>query len=260
MRHLSLVFAALLSLFILPSAGWAVPIVVANITSQCTTGVPTITVTLDLTSWGYWKNKQLYYHNPPGSPGVLWPANTNPVTFNVTSSGSFQISDSSSPNCPICSQPPSAYTLATCVGAKKGMTWIHSKSDAKFGTITVGCSGCDAHHGDTACTALRPLLCIYKPTPPFQLPKDLDTSGANNLWSGGVVATTQPVAGSTFADIAAANSYCQDKFGAGWRVAEFHDAGNWNFQAYGGTVSAPTVPSTRFWVHINDQTDGNCWK
>jgi Concanavalin A-like lectin/glucanases superfamily len=143
---------------------------------------------------------------------------------------------------------------------KKGMTWIHSKSDATTGTITVGCSGCDGYHGDTECTESRPLLCIYKPTPPFQLPKGLDNSDKYNQWSGGVVATTEPVAGNTFAGIAAANSRCEDKFGKGWRVAEFHDGKYWNFQAYGGTVSAPTVPSTRFWVYINDQKDGNCWK
>jgi hypothetical protein len=142
---------------------------------------------------------------------------------------------------------------------KKGMTWIHSKSDAQTGTITVGCSGCDAYHGDTVCTELRPLLCIYKPTPPFPLPKGLNTSGTNNLWSGGVVATTEPVAGNTIAHSTDANSYCEGRFGKGWRAAEFHDGGIWNFQAYGGTVNAPTVPSTRFWVHINDQKDGNCW-
>lgn len=147
---------------------------------------------------------------------------------------------------------------------KRGMTWIQGKSDATTGTITVGCSGCDAYHGDTACTELRPLLCIYKPTPPFQLPKGLDNSDQYNQWSGGVVATTQPVAGNTFEHISAApgkdaNSYCKDKFGPGWRVAEFHDGGIWNFQAYGGTVTPPTIPPRRFWVHINDQKDGNCW-
>jgi hypothetical protein len=147
-----------------------------------------------------------------------------------------------------CSQPPQ----------KKGMTWIHSKSDATTGTITVGCSGCDAYHGDTVCTESRPLLCIYKPPTPFQLPMGLPNP-SDNQWSGGVVATTEPVAGVTFNTIAEANASCEGKFGKDWRVAEFHDGKIWNFQAYGGTVSAPTVPPTRFWVNINDQTDGNCW-
>jgi hypothetical protein len=143
-----------------------------------------------------------------------------------------------------CSPPP-----------KKGMTWIHSKSDATTGTITVGCSGCDAYHGDTACTDLRPVLCINKPAPPYQLPLGLNNSDQYNRWSGGVVATTPPVAGM---NETAADSYCQKQLGPGWRAAEFHDGWGWNFQAYGGTVSAPTVPSTRVWVYINDQNDANC--
>jgi hypothetical protein len=149
---------------------------------------------------------------------------------------------------------------------KKGMTWLHTASNSQAGTITVGCSGCDAGHGDTLCTQQLPLLCIYKPSPLFQLPLGLPNSDRYNLWSGGVVATTQPIAGNTFGHISAgtplspaANDYCAAQFGFGWRVAEFHDGWGWNFQAYGGTVSAPTVPSTRFWVHINDQKAANCW-
>ena len=142
----------------------------------------------------------------------------------------------------------------------KGMTWIHSASNAQNGTITVGCSGCNATAGDTLCTQPRPLLCIYKPTPPFSVPVGLNNTIQNNRWSGGVVATTPPVAGNTFAHSTDATNYCAAQFGPNWRVAEFHDGWGWNFQAYGGTVSAPTVPSTRFWVHINDQPAGNCWK
>lgn len=145
---------------------------------------------------------------------------------------------------------------------KKGMTWIRGASNAQTGTITVGCSGCDAYHGDTVCTQQLPVLCIYKPPTPFQLPAGLPNADQYNLWSGGIVATTPPVAGNTFGHISAgtpaspaANDYCQAQFGPGWRVAEFHDGWGWNFQAYGGTVNPPT----RFWVHINDQKDGNCW-
>lgn len=143
---------------------------------------------------------------------------------------------------------------------KKGMTWAHTASNAQYGTITVGCNGCDAKNGDTLCSQQLPVLCIYKPTPAFQLPVGLPVPDQNNRWAGGIVATTLPVAGNTFANSAAVSAYCQTRFGTGWRVAEFHDGWGWNFQAYGGTVSAPTVPSTRFWVHINDQKDGNCWQ
>jgi len=155
-------------------------------------------------------------------------------------------------------------TFARCAQQQKGMTWIHTSSNAQTGTITVGCSGCDAYHGDTVCTQPLPLLCIYKPATSFQLPAGGSNANQYNLWSGGVVAPTQPVAGNTFAHISAtpgsdADSYCQAQFGSGWRVAEFHEGWGWNFQAYGGTVSAPTVPSTRFWVHIKDQASANCW-
>lgn len=148
---------------------------------------------------------------------------------------------------------------------KKGMTWFHTASNSTYGTITVGCGPagpdrCDPAHGDTLCTQQLPVLCIYKPRPAFQLPVGLLVPNEYNRWSGGVLATTQPVAGNTFANSAAVTAYCKATFGDGWRVAEFHDGVYWNFQAYGGTVSAPTVPSTRFWVHINDQTDGNCWQ
>jgi hypothetical protein len=150
-------------------------------------------------------------------------------------------------------------TFARCSQSPKGMTWLHSISNSQTGTITVACSGCDAYHGDTACTELRPLLCIYKPAPPFPLPVGMNNSDQYNRWSGGVVATTPPVAGNTFAHSTDANSYCEAQFGSGWRAAEFHDGWGWNFQAYGGTVSAPNVPSTRFWVYINDQAAANCW-
>jgi hypothetical protein len=142
---------------------------------------------------------------------------------------------------------------------KKGMTWIHTSSNAQTGTITVGCSGCDPQNGDTVCTQLRPLLCIYKPTATFPKPPAV-SDDQYHLWSGGLVATTLPVAGNTFAHSTDASSYCIAQFlDPGWRVAEFHDGWGWNFQAYGGTVSAPAVPSTRFWVHINDQQAANCW-
>lgn len=301
MRHLSLVFAALLSLFFLPSANWAKPPIksdksiktcvrhavgfftspevlgeLAQVYTNCypqpVCNGPTDLETIQID--GYSDASRWLWSGPPNTSfnetkqnsiidAAIARANENgvkPSGKEVVNIVFFKDITVPIPPTPSSSVIYCKVTFARCSQPqKKGMTWLHSKSDATTGTITVGCSGCNASHGDTVCTELRPLLCIYKPTPPFQLPKGLDISGTNNLWSGGVVATTQPVAGNTFADITDANSYCEDKFGKGWRVAEFHDGGIWNFQAYGGTVSAPTVPSTRFWVSINDQTDGNCW-
>lgn len=143
---------------------------------------------------------------------------------------------------------------------KKGMTWLHTASNAQFNTITVGCgpagpNRCDPIHGDHLCTQQLPLLCILKPNPPYPLPVGLPNNDPNNRWSGGKVATTPPVAASTFPTLAAANAQCASVFGQGWRVAEFHDGQGWNFNAYGTTVSAPM----RFWVDINDQAGGSCW-
>lgn len=138
--------------------------------------------------------------------------------------------------------------------AAKGMTWRHTASNPQNGTITVGCDGCDAYHGDTQCTQQLPVLCIYKPPTPFPLPIGVNNSNQYYLWSGGVVATTQPHIGM---NSTAATAFCQAQFGPLFRVAEFHDGWGWDFQAYGGTVSAPTVPSTRFWVFINNQP-ANC--
>jgi hypothetical protein len=253
MRYLSLVLAALLSLFILPGAvSSGPPIRVANVTSQCINGVPTITVTLTpLSVGGFYP--QLYYHNPPSSSGMLWPGLTNPATFNVPPGpGNLEITSLQNGGIPSGVYP---YSGVTCGGLTKGMTWLHTKSNAQTGTITVGCSGCDAGHGDTPCSQQLPVLCIYKPPTPFPLPKGVNNSDQYNLWSGGVVATTQPHVGM---NSTVATAYCQAQFDPGWRVAEFHDGWGWNFQAYGGTVSAPTVPSTRFWVYINDQSGANC--
>jgi hypothetical protein len=261
MRYLSAALAYLL-LLILPSAVLAKPpIIVDNITGQCLNGAPKITVTLNSLSWGSW-NSQLYYHIPPSAPGIIWPA-TNPASVNVPASpnpGSLQFTVSPAPaSGNSTASAVYTYTVATCGGATKGMTWSHTSSNAQTGTITVGCSGCDATHGDTQCTQVRPLLCIYKPAPSFPLPTGVSNASQYALWSGGVVATTQPIAGNTFAHSTNASAYCNSQFGPGWRVAEFHDGWGWNFQAYGGTVSAPVVPSTRFWVHINDQPAANCW-
>src|SRR5947207_480967 len=127
---------------------------------------------------------------------------------------------------------------AACAAAQpSGMTWSHTQSNPAFGTITVACNGCNAYQGDTICTQLHPLLCIYKA--PFSVP-----SGLPNDWSGGVVATTAPVAGNSFPTLADADKYCVVQFGTGWRTAEFHDGWGWHFQAYGGTSAG------RFWVNI----------
>jgi hypothetical protein len=54
---------------------------------------------------------------------------------------------------------------------------------------------------------------------------------------------------------AAANALCVEKFGEGWRAAEFHDGWGWHFQAAGSVGDS----HGRFWADINDQP-ATCWK
>ena len=135
-----------------------------------------------------------------------------------------------------------------------GLTWTKNADYGSF--IRVGCSGCDPYDGDTACSVALPILCIYVSGAPDP---DPSLSSYYNGWSEGHVAISTPVKGDDLFSLTNANSICEGQFGAGWRMAEFHDGdpnGNgagWNFRAYG------SVPDyVRFWVHINDQTS-NCW-
>jgi hypothetical protein len=139
----------------------------------------------------------------------------------------------------------------------KGMTWERRAINATNGTVTVGCVGgasiCNPYQGDQLCSASLPVLC-FKPSG-FPLPASV-ISSTYNRWSGGIVGTTAAVAASTFGgSLANANTKCVQEFGAGWRVAEFHDGWGWNFQAYGNVGTS----ANRFWVHINDQPNARCW-
>jgi hypothetical protein len=163
-----------------------------------------------------------------------------------------------------------AGTAGKCMPTKppppsKGMTWRWEAVNAIDGTVEVGCgvsnpNPCNASVGDQLCTTSLPLLCFKPFTPILPVPKSVNDTDYYNRWSGGIVGTTAPVPASSFnGSLAQANARCVQEFGPTWRVAEFHDgasgAGGWNFQAYGNVGN----PSSRFWVHINDQKNGTCW-
>lgn len=163
----------------------------------------------------------------------------------------------------------------------RGMTWGSYENVATGnGIVFVGCHGkprtaqgsCDAHAGDTACTAQLPLLCLRvdgRPRPPglvtgkgYAMPPDFYAG-----WAQGEVKAGKPVAGSQLRSQADADARCAAQFGEGWRLAEFHDPvregsgengrppshGGWNFYAAGKLDT-----STRYWVANND-TAANCW-
>lgn len=150
-----------------------------------------------------------------------------------------------------------SFTAPNC---RKGMTWSKYGSDPVSGVVRVGCHAsstssavCDAYAGDTACTVPLPVLCKKV----LALPKPMSYPN-NARWSGNIVATSPPVSPSTagLSTRAAVDAYCAAQFGAGWKVAAFHDnTSGWNFSAYGNVGTQ----SPRFWVDIADQPAANCW-
>jgi hypothetical protein len=133
-----------------------------------------------------------------------------------------------------------------------GMTWTKHFHTTAQGVDRVGCGGvCNAYTGDTSCSTALPVLCIKKdgsPTPP-----GLATDFYNG-WTGAHIATTHPIVGSVLTSQVVADQLCAAYFGAGWRMASFHDGnGGWSWYAYGDIRN-----DMKLWVRISDQP-ANCW-
>jgi len=161
-------------------------------------------------------------------------------------------------------QPPAA--------VRKGMTWGVYPHDPITGAANVSCQGapaspnpnqghCDPYNGDTPGNMRLPVLCFSKlgmPNPVSNVSPPSDAA----YWSGGVIATTPSVSPIAMGWLnqprATVDAYCAAQFGPGWQVAEFHmgQGNGWKFGAY-GNVGKPG--KERFWVHINDQPNGNVW-
>ncbi len=172
--------------------------------------------------------------------------------------------ESVAPDAKMAAQPPAA--------VKKGMTWGVYPHDPVTGTANVSCQGapaspnpnqghCDPYVGDTPGTVRLPVLCFSKlgmPNPVSNVSPPSDAA----YWSGGVIATTPAVSPMAMGWLnqprTLIDAYCAAQFGPGWQVAEFHMGQNhgWKFGAY-GNVGKPG--KQRFWVHINDQPNGNIW-
>jgi len=140
-----------------------------------------------------------------------------------------------------------------------GMSWV-SLEQRTGGVVHVGRDAqTNAYNGDTPATSSLPVLCLLVNN--SAVPAGI-TPDFNNGWAKGSVALTAAVAGSQLTSRAAADAICAARFGAGWRMAEFHDgwygtnlssSGGWSYWAYG------TIPvGTRFWTAINDQP-ANPW-
>lgn len=140
-----------------------------------------------------------------------------------------------------------------------GMTWRVLEQRAG-GVVHVGADGqTNVYSGDTPATSSLPVLCLLvnNSAPPAGI-----TPNFYNGWARGSVRLTPAVQGAQLTSRAVADGICAANFGAGWRMAEFHDgrygtnfssSGGWTFWAYG------TLPlGTRFWTAINDQP-ANPW-
>ena len=147
-----------------------------------------------------------------------------------------------------------------------GLTWgkYAPYPDTVTGTNSIGCHStaeghdCNPYTGDTKCNVARPLLCIHQDTTAFPVPADVNNLDPYNMWGYGAVGTTKPIKPCQVATtIQQANAICVAEFGAGFRVAEWHDAiGGLGtaFQVFGGLGNT----KRRVWVDINS-TNGTCW-
>ena len=185
------------------------------------------------------------------------------------------------------------------VSARYGMTWGYSGYVEEAQELFhVSCSGtpyvppylpylssggsCNPYSGDTPCNHTLPLLCIKpnnfsRPCYPIQcsahaMPKEFYCG-----WTEGILLLSDPIPGIALTSRATANLICRNKFGPGFRMAEFHDGkyiigmddsnqcyttwpavskliGGWGYYGYG--VKGPLW--TRFWLAVNDQS-ANCW-
>ncbi|MFD7583223.1 hypothetical protein [Kitasatospora sp. NPDC059817] len=139
--------------------------------------------------------------------------------------------------------------VAASAGEHPGLTW--TALEQRAGVVHVGTDGAgNPYLGDTSADTELPVLCLHQDGRPA--PTGIPTAGFHS-WAGGEVAATAPTAGSDLTSRDDADGLCEDSFGAGWRMAEFHDGQGWSLWAAG------TLPAgTRFWTAINDQP-ANPW-
>lgn len=152
----------------------------------------------------------------------------------------------------LCLEPPrrNGLTLKASDGPSGGAA----------GTVFLACRQvgddnaiCDPYRGDTPCEAERPVACIRPGDAPA--PAGLKSTPGYPSWSGGRLAITEPVAGNRFGSVKDVDRFCAARFGAGWRVAAFHDG----FREGIAGLGERKAMSSRVWVDIADQPYATCW-
>ena len=118
---------------------------------------------------------------------------------------------------------------------------------AKLDGVWCGYSGC------YSCEMRLPLTCFKYSA--HSLPAGM--AEAAHHWSGGEARFTAPVAGDQFESVDEAHDYCQQQFGAGWRVLSRHDG-----HAIGVVAAINTSKPIGdfFWIDVKDQPHANCWE
>lgn len=120
----------------------------------------------------------------------------------------------------------------------------------------------DPFIGDTPCDNHLPLACIRDigaPAPEVLSHRRQGTSSSNAArhWSGGILGLTHPVRGADLATVDDADRACEQRFGRGWRVADYHSGGvGLDVAGYGG----PLPHGKRVWIDIKDQPYATCWR
>ena len=151
---------------------------------------------------------------------------------------------------------PGASGAATAY--RTGMTWI--AMDRISGYTHVGTdSVSNPYAGDTTIDTFLPILCLHVDgrAPPPGIYFDM-----YNGWSRGEAKLTPAIAATVLTSQAQADYICDETFGSGWRMAEFHDGryggdftlgGGWTYWVAGDIPSGQ-----RFWAAISDQP-ANAW-
>ncbi|MDP2261249.1 MAG: hypothetical protein Q8J89_16195 [Caulobacter sp.] len=129
------------------------------------------------------------------------------------------------------------------------------------GVVALTCShggrdqrNCDPYVGDMVCEARLPVAC-FRPMA-SAMPRALSRHFARTVWSGGQIAFTSPVAGSSLATIGEVDARCASRFGGEWRAATLHDGtNNMGISGFGD----PATLSGRVWVDSIDQPYATCW-
>ena len=159
--------------------------------------------------------------------------------------------------------------MAVCVEPteRKGLTYTELKTAdyPKNEFLVLTCDQeltervCNPEYGDTLCTEARPVACYQdndRPSP--KLSADITQYEKEKIqkhWIGGDLKFTPAIRGDSFKTLSDVNQYCNQSFGAGWRVLSYHDGGTKAVV----TPRSASGPEGRVWLDIKDQPRGTCW-